>query len=198
MGGKELLLDLSAKIPCLVHDPRLPASLRGRQLDHLVSSLDYTRTILDYAGVEPTEFMDGRSLRPLVEGRDVPWRDELFLESLFTMRDNPFQEGIRRGRWKYIRMYDGVMSFQERHVDFAGRAPEFELLFDLAADPGERTNLAAAPAHAATLADLRARVASHSVALNQRREEFSRVLPPEPRRPAAPGKKSAGAPPRLP
>jgi arylsulfatase A-like enzyme len=197
MGGKELLLDLSAKIPCLVHDPRLPASLRGRQLDHLVSSLDYTRTILDYAGVEPTEFMDGRSLRPLVEGRDVPWRDELFLESLFTMRDNPFQEGIRRGRWKYIRMYDGVMSFQERHVDFAGRAPEFELLFDLAADPGERTNLAAAPAHAATLADLRARVASHSVALNQRREEFSRVLPPEPRRPATPGKKSAGAP-RLP
>jgi hypothetical protein len=27
------------------------------------------------------EFMDGTSLRPLVEGRDVPWRDELFLEA---------------------------------------------------------------------------------------------------------------------
>jgi arylsulfatase A-like enzyme len=107
MGGKSLLYDLSMKIPCIIHDPRLPAELRGRQLDHLVSSLDYTHTILDYAGVTAPEFMDGRSLRPLVEGRDVGWRDELFLESLFTLRGNPFQEGIRTERWKYIRMYGG-------------------------------------------------------------------------------------------
>ncbi len=178
MGGKELLLDLSAKIPCIVHDPRLPADLRGRQLDHLVSSLDYTRTILDYAGVEAPAFMDGRSLRPLVEGRQVAWREEMFLESLFTGRDNPFQEGIRTKRWKYIRMFDGIVGYKEPDVDFSRRPPEFELLFDLENDPGERTNLAAAPQHAALITELRAKVSIQSVALNERREAFKRVVPP--------------------
>jgi len=114
MGGKGLLYDLAMKIPCIIHDPRTPKEQRGRQLDRLVSSLDYTRTILDYAGVEAPAQMEGRSLRPLVEGREVPWRDALFLESLFTLRDNPFQEGMRTTRWKYIRMYDGVTAFKEK------------------------------------------------------------------------------------
>lgn len=190
MGGKELLYDLSAKIPCIVHDPRLPASQRGRQLNQLVSGIDYTRTILDYADVDAPEFMDGRSLRPLVErpegieGKNVPWREELFLESLFTNRDTPFQEGMRTPRWKYIRMYDGVMPWREEHVDFRGRAPEFEMLFDLVADPGERENLAADPAHAAVLEELRGKVAAESIALNDRRSAFKAAVKTRPR-PAA-------------
>lgn len=182
MGGKELLLDLSAKIPCLVHDPRTAADKRGRELDHLVSSLDYTATILDYAGVEPPARMEGRSLRPLVEGREVEWRDELFLESLFTLRDNPFQEGIRTKRWKYIRIYDGVMNFKEADVDFAGRAPEFEMLFDLESDPGERDNLASDPGHAGILAELREKTAAQSIAINQRRDSFMKANPVQPRK----------------
>ncbi len=176
MGGKALLFDLASKIPCIIHDPRLSEGLRGRRLDHLVSSLDYTRTILDYAGVEAPEYMDGASLRPLVEGRNVPWREELFLESLFTMRDNPFQEGIRTKRWKYIRMYDGVIPYNEEHVDFAGRKPEFEMLFDIESDPGERTNLAATPEHAAILAELRTKTAAQSVAINRRRQAFKEIV----------------------
>jgi arylsulfatase A-like enzyme len=186
MGGKELLLDLAAKIPSFIHDPRAPRDQRGRTLDHLVSGIDYTRTMLDYAGVPAPAEMEGRSLRPLVQGNPAGWRDELHLESLFALRDNPFQEGIRTARWKYIRMYDGVNSFLEQHVDFRGRAPEFELLFDLAADPGERTNLAADPAHAAVLAGLRAKVAAESVARNDRRTAYVRTFPPAPRpRPAS-------------
>ena len=193
MGGKELLLDLSAKIPCIVHDPRIPEALRGRQLDQLVSSIDFTRTILDYAGIEAPEFMEGRSLRPLVEGRETAWRDELFLESLFTMRDNPFQEGIRTRRWKYIRMYDGVMPFRESDVDFANRPAEFELLFDLESDPNEQTNLVSVPAHADILAELRKKTAAQSIALNARREAFKAAVPTKERaakpRPAKKGKK---------
>lgn len=181
MGGKELLLDLASKIPSIIHDPRVPKEKRGRELDQIVSSLDYPRTILDYAGVEAPAQMEGRSLRPLVEGETVSWRRELFLESLFTLRDNPFQEGLRTERWKYIRMYDGVVSFKEEDVDFRGRAPEFEMLFDLQADPGERTNLASDSAHAAVLEDLRAKTAVQSVAINQRRVAFTQAFPPQSR-----------------
>lgn len=188
MGGKSLLYDLASKIPCLIHDPRAPEALRGRQLDHLVSSLDYTRTILDYAGVEAPDFMDGRSLRPLVEGRDAPWRKEMFLESLYTGRDNPFQEGIRSGRWKYIRMYDGVADYLEKDVDFAGRKPEFEMLFDLEADPGERNNLIESQAAGAILEELRKKCAAQSEAINRRRAEFKKVVETQRRPPAQPAK----------
>lgn len=195
MGGKELLLDLSAKIPAFVHDPRVPKEKRGRELDHLVSSLDYPATFLDYAGVEAPAGMEGRSLRPLVEGRETEWRDELFLESLFTLRDNPFQEGLRTERWKYIRFYDGVMPYLEGDLDFGGRDPEFELLFDLAADPAEQVDLAADASHAATLAELRAKVATQSIAINERREAYRPQFPqpsrPKPVPPAAKGKAKA-------
>ena len=193
MGGKALLYDMASKIPCLVHDPRVPAEKRGRELDQLVSSLDYTRTILDYAGIEAPVEMEGRSLRPLVEGREAEWRDELFLESLFTMRDNPFQEGLRTQRWKYIRLYDGVGNYLEKDVDFQNRGPDFEMLFDLEADPTEHHNLASDPNHAVILSELREKTAKQSVAINQRRETYRASFPQPPRgKPAPRAKAKAG------
>ena len=172
MGGKALLYDLASKIPCFVYDPNLPADSRGRRTEELVSSLDVTRTILDYAGVAAPEFMAGKSLRPLVEGKDVPWRDELFLENLYTGRDTPFQEGVRLGKWKYIRMYDGKTGYDESDVDFSNRNPDFEMLFDLKADPREMDNLIESHADSKILALLRSRCAAHSHSLNQHRQTF--------------------------
>ena len=172
MGGKSLLYDLASKIPCFVFDSRLPKAKQGRKLDQLVSSLDITQTILDYAGIEPLEFMDGSSLRPLVYDEPTEWREDLFLESLYTGRDNPFQEGIRQGKWKYIRMYDGVGKYAESDVDFSNRPPEFEMLFDLEADPGEMNNLVEFMADSDILASLRQKTADRSNALNQLREIY--------------------------
>jgi arylsulfatase A-like enzyme len=180
MGGKSLLYDLASKIPCFVHDPTLLGEQRGREVDALVSSLDFPVTMLDYAGVEAPEFMDGRSLRPLVQGKteaEIKWRSELFLESLYTGRDTPFQEGLRSGKWKYIRMFDGQKpSYNESHVDFAGREPEFEMLFNLEADPGETKNLVEAQEGSKILSTFREKVATQSEALNKRREAFKKVV----------------------
>ena len=105
MGGKALLYDLTSKIPFFINDPAIPDQMRGKTLDHLVSSLDITTTILDYAGIPVPEQMEGKSLVPLMANTELPWREEIFLENLYTGRDNPFCEGIRQGNWKYIRMY---------------------------------------------------------------------------------------------
>ena len=174
MGGKSLLYDLASKIPCFVYDPRTPKNNRGKTLDHLVSSLDFPKTILDYAGVDALDFMTGASLRPLVQGKKTKWRKELFLESLYTGRDTPFQEGMRMGKWKYIRMYDGVGNYTEKNVDFTDREPEFEMLFDLEKDPGEMNNLAKAHAtrNSEILNTLRKKTAAGSAQLNKERKRF--------------------------
>ena len=172
MGGKALLYDLASKFPCFVYDPRLPKKHRGRTVDNLVSSLDITSTILDYAGVKKPTEMQGKSLCPLLTGQTVQWRDELFLESLYTGRDTPFSEGIRKGKWKYIRMFDGVAPYKEKHLDFKKRKPDFEQLFDLSKDPEEKNNLIAELEESDTLNSLRNRCQELSDSLNSRREEY--------------------------
>ena len=172
MGGKELLYDLTSKIPCFIYDPRLPESKRGKTISALVSSLDIPVTILDYAGINAPEPMTGMSLVPLINNESLRWRDELFLECLFTLRDNPFSEGIRSGNWKYIRMYKGVVRFSEKDLDFRNRAPDFEQLFNLSDDPGEKLNLISDQRYSSILNALREKVADYSMRINSDRENY--------------------------
>jgi arylsulfatase A-like enzyme len=176
MGGKALLYDLSSKIPCFIYDPGLDQKLRGRTVTDLVSSLDITSTILDYAGLEKTDMMQGESLLPLVKGEKTEWRDHLFLESLFTMRDNPFCEGIRKGPWKYIRMYNGKWPYSEKDIDFQGHAPEFEQLFNLENDPEEKMNLVREYEGTEILDELRTLCRSHSESMNRERESYKELI----------------------
>ena len=181
MGGKALLYDLAAKIPCFVYDPHAAKLRGGQEMDELVTSTDITATMLDYAGVAAPDFKEGVSIRPLIDDAVVDWRDELFLESLFVLRDTPFQEGIRRGSWKYIRMFDGVQGWREADIDFSDRTPDFEMLFNLEEDPGEEHNLIGQVQVEPVLADLRARCATQSNAGNARRAAFQEAVVTTPR-----------------
>lgn len=175
MGGKALLYDLTSKIPCFVFNPFVPEEEKGKTVDKLVSSLDIPVTMLEYAGVDVPEEMTGRSLAPLVSGESDDWREELFLESLFTLRDNPFLEGIRTEDWKYIRMYDGVLDYTEEDVDFAGKEPAFEQLFNLKEDPEEKKNLIGDYDNSKLLSKLREKVKAYSRDINQQREEYMKT-----------------------
>ena len=142
MGGKALLYDLTAKFPCFVYDPKAPQKLRGISRQELVSSLDLTVTLLDYAGLEPGPFMTGRSLKPLVQGSSLqePWRKGLFLENMYTGRDTPLQEGYVTEEWKYIRYSKTPHPYEITDIEKEGREPVFEMLFSLKDDPGEMDN----------------------------------------------------------
>jgi arylsulfatase A-like enzyme len=157
MGGKALLYDLASKFPCFVVDPTAPKKMRGISRKELVSSLDLTVTLLDYAGVKPGPFMTGRSLKPLVRGESLrtPWRKGLFLENMYTGRDTPLQEGYVDGKWKYIRHFKVPHPFSQQDVKQAGRPPVYEMLFSLEDDPGEKKNRANDPEVAEKLAELR-------------------------------------------
>ncbi len=181
MGGKALLYDLASKIPCFVYDPNMKETVRGTTVDKLVSSLDLTTTILDYAGIEAPDCMTGSSLRTLIDDPDAPWRTELFLENLYTGRDTPFAEGLRQGDWKYIRMFDGVARYTEKDVDFRNRTPDFEQLFDLRDDPAERINLIAQYEGTDLLSQLRQKTAAHSTSLNERRAAYRKTITATPR-----------------
>ncbi len=141
-AGKWTMHDRSTRVPLIVLDPRVLEERRGTRRDDLVLNLDVAPTLLDLAGVEMPAVVQGRSLRPLLEGAVAPWRDDVFTEHLWDFEDIPRTEGLRTREWKYIRYLDH---------------PEYEELYDLANDPLEEQNLAREEGHAPRLHELRER-----------------------------------------
>lgn len=141
LADKWFMHEESIRVPLLVADLRRPG--RGRVCDELALNLDFAPTLLDYAGLSPSPGMQGRSLRPLVEGRRVrDWREEFFYEHHFNYGGRiPRSEGVRTARWSWWRWLD--------------EAPPAEELYDLRRDPGQQHNLAADPRHRRTLEKLR-------------------------------------------
>jgi arylsulfatase A-like enzyme len=145
--GKWIMYEESIRVPLIIRDPRLPANLRGKLRDEMALNIDLAPTMLALAGVTAPDRMQGASLKPLVEGRTVNWREDWFYEHTYDTFPNrlpiPWTEGVRTTRWKYTR-YPGI-------------TPVYEQLFDLEADPIERYDLAKKPEHQTRLAALRAR-----------------------------------------
>ena len=127
-AGKWLMHDLSTRVPFIVSDPRVGQSRRGRALSDMALNLDLAPTLLELAGLEVPDAVQGRSLVPLLRALQPQpeWRDRVFSEHLWEHPDIPRTEGLRTDRWKYIRYLDH---------------PGFEEFYDLEADPGEAVNL---------------------------------------------------------
>ncbi len=145
LADKWFMYEEDIRVPLIIMDPRLPAA--PRKLDAMVLNVDMAPTLLDLAAIPAPAAMQGRSLVPLLKG-DAPadWRTEFFYEHHTVPAKIPPSEGIRTGRWKYIR--------------WVKSEPVVEELYDLAADPLEEHNLAANPAHSAQLAELRTKWAA--------------------------------------
>lgn len=144
LAGKWSHFEQSLRIPLIIHDPRLPATKRGRVLDSMALNLDIPATMLDYAGVKiPTRYQ-GRSLLPLVRnGKADSWRTDFFCEHLMHHVDIPKWEGVRGQRYVYARYFE--------------QTPPFEFLYDLQTDPDQLTNLVANPASHGLLVQMRQR-----------------------------------------
>lgn len=168
MGGKGLLYDLASKFPCFIFDPNAPEETRGLDRKELVSSLDITRTILDYADADPLDHMIGTSLKPLLRNKATPtsWRKGLVLESLYLGRDGPVQDGyVTADGWKYIRYYKGTSKGDgyTQSIATTDKPPVFEQLFNLTEDPSETSNLIDRPENEKRLQTLR-KICNDSVA----------------------------------
>lgn len=149
---------------------RLPGRWEGgRAHDELLTNCDLLPTLTDLAGGPEPADIDGRSFLPLLDGGPYQPRESIFSEMTWHDKYNPMR-AIRTRRYKYIRNFgDRPLVFlpldvwngragQEMRGEYYGSRRPVEELYDLEADPLERANLAADPAHAETLKALRAEV----------------------------------------
>ncbi len=161
---------------------RWPGVTKAGTVDHahLVASLDFTPTLLEAAGLPPIPGMDGRSFLPVLKGETLPGWDRVFTfyNAAFGNRWLPMR-CVRTRERAYIwnAWSDGQRQYQTENMSgltwkamltAAATNPEIkartdfylhrvpEEFYDLAADPHERRNLIADPAHKAEVAAARA------------------------------------------
>jgi arylsulfatase A-like enzyme len=127
LGDKRSAYDESLRVPLLVRLPGNEAQ-RGATCDSLVLNIDYAPTILDLAGAEPLPDAQGKSLRPLINGKaPADWRTSFFYEYFKEPRyESPTVLALRTTTHKLI-TYPGHEEWTE--------------VFDVEQDPYELKNL---------------------------------------------------------
>lgn len=146
--------DGSARIPFLIRPTKAMGMSRGQVCDAPVCLEDLMPTILDAAGVKIPDSVDGRSLLPLMRGKQEGWREFLHGEHAACYRLEQANHYLTDGRWKYA------------WFSHTGQ----ERLFHLAEDPRELHDLSGCAEHAQTLALWRGRLVG---LLRDRPEGFS-------------------------
>jgi arylsulfatase A-like enzyme len=121
--GKQNLYEHSMRPPLILRGPGIPA---GKRSDAFVYLFDLFPTACELCGVAPPSGVEGKSLIPVMNGRQQKVRDTIFCAY------RQVQRSVRNDRWKLIR-YPHINHIQ---------------LFDLKADPDEKQNLAADPTYA--------------------------------------------------
>lgn len=116
---KRFMYEESMRTPLLISWPGKVAARSSS--DKLVQNLDYAQTILDIAGVEPPDDMQGASLLPLLGGENPSWRDSLYYhyyEGADSWHSVAKHEGIRTERYKLIHYYTlGYWEFYDLEED---------------------------------------------------------------------------------
>lgn len=183
-GSKGYLYETGLHVPLVVHIPEKYKNLvdaeRGSIVDGFVSFIDFAPTVLNLAGVQLPEGIDGKPfLGQDIKSSDLAQRNETYSYADRFDEKYDLVRAVRKGKYKYIRSYqpfnfDGLMNnyryiqlaYQEwadlykkgelneiQAQFFSTRSPE--MLFDVENDPFETYNLAQDPAFAETLLEMR-------------------------------------------
>jgi len=139
--GKQNLYEHSIRVPLVLRGPGIP---RGERSDALVYLFDVFPTVCGLTGVAVPATVEGKSLEPILRGRQQRVRDTVFA----AYRN--VQRMVRDERWKLI-WYPTIERVQ---------------LFDLSSDPLEMRDLSGDRRYAARAAALKGRLAEMQARLD--------------------------------
>jgi len=137
LHGKLEAYDEALRVPMMVRYPR--AIKPNQRIDRFVANVDMAPSILDFCGVKAPRPMQGRSWRPLTEGKRPGWRDSFVYTNHGATADKPVVKALRTDRYTLI-----LNLFPKDKTE----------LYDLRADPQQMKNLALETGNAELVAAL--------------------------------------------
>lgn len=105
VGHGFALYEHLVRVPLIIAGPGVPHV----EVDDQVRHVDLLPTLTDLCGLEPPAGLDGRSLRPLMEGADLP-EEPAYMEAVGVKLEGNRIEGARLPGWKLLRTGGGKAS----------------------------------------------------------------------------------------
>ncbi len=179
---KRWMYEESQRMPFLV---RYPDKIKpGTRTDAIVNNVDYAPTIIDLAGGEVPEYMQGESFRSIIETGEEPegWKQATYYRYWMHMAHrhaNPAHFGIRTKDYKLIFFY-GIF-YKDTGVEanlegwgnrYTFRTPPGWEFYDLNKDPSEMDNRFNDPAYKDVIADLKSQLKQMRTDLGEIDDQF--------------------------
>jgi arylsulfatase A-like enzyme len=157
-AGKDFPYEEDIRVPAVVRGPGVPA---GQRIQATVLDNDFAPTLAEVAGIEPPEYVDGRSFLPLLKDPQQAWRRSFLIERR-QLEVQYVELAARRGivgtELDRSAQYDAIRTADWIYIEYGTGERE---LYDLAGDPLQLDNVvesadpALVAALAARLAELR-------------------------------------------
>ncbi len=164
---KRWMYEPSQRMPFLVRYPN--AIKPGTQSDAIIENVDFGPTMLDFAGVETPDYMQGRSFRKICETTVEPdgWKQAAYYRYWMHMAHhwNPAHVGLRTKQYKLIYYYGCDMKG-------GNQTPPGWELYDVVDDPHEVTNLYDDPQYADVIVKLKKQLAQRRAEIKDDDEPF--------------------------
>lgn len=145
---KRFMYEECFRTPLLVRYP--PKVKAGSRTDALSMNIDLAPTLIDLAGIDVPEDIQGRSLRPVLEnegGTPEGWRDAVY----YHYYEYP--------SWHSVKRHYGIRTDRFKLMHFYNDIDQWEM-YDLENDPSEMRNIHDAPEYAPVREDLHRRLDS--------------------------------------
>ena len=136
--GKQNLYEHTWRVPFIVKGPGIPAGKRVKGNTYL---MDVLPTLCDLAGFEPPATVMGKSMKPVLEGKQETLREVLY--GVYCGGTKPGMRSVRKGDWKLIQ-YD-VLDGEVRKKQLFNLAENPLEYVDEHGKGGMKTNLAGNP-----------------------------------------------------
>jgi len=172
---KRWMYEESMRMPFIVHWPK---GVQPQQTnDWLINNTDFAPTILELAGVEIPDYMQGRSFAAALRGEPRPddWREVTYYRYWMHMAHNlrvPAHFGIRSDRYKLIFFY-GVDI--QSHRPLKAPTPAAWEFYDVVEDPNETTNLYDHPEYQEIISEMKNQLKATRIELNETDETFPNI-----------------------
>ena len=129
---KMSLWEQGTRVPFII---KMPGMKEGKLINSPVSLQDIYPTLVDLCKLDLTQELDGNSISPLLNKKDVAWDKPVLISY------GPGNFAVRQEQWKLIRYADGSEEF-----------------YDISKDPKEYTNLSSNPKFQAQISKLQSSI----------------------------------------
>ena len=167
---KRFMYDPAMRIPLLIRPPR---GVADHVADEIVMNVDYAATILDYCDLETPDTVQGRSLKPILDGAPpANWRDTAYYHyyenswELHGKGDEAMAEPYAYFTPHRVGPHRGIRTKHHKLIHYYSE--DYWELFDLVDDPDELRNRFSDPATQPLVTNLQAR-------LQEERERYGDV-----------------------